>query len=107
MSLFKTTPLRSKAIRNAARGEQCQLQIPGVCNGDPATVVACHSPLAEDRQGTKAPDHAVAFGCSDCHDHLDKRAGRISAEDQHYYFHRGMVQTIARLIEMGIITVKK
>jgi len=66
-------PYRNKKLTAAARGQQCTLQIPGVCQGDTETVVACHSPLLEDREGTKAPDFCIAFGCAQCHDILDRR----------------------------------
>ena len=36
--------IRSKKITNAARDQDCTLNILGVCNFDPATVVFCHFP---------------------------------------------------------------
>lgn len=105
-----SAPYRNKKLTNAARGQECTFQIPGVCIGGTETTVACHSPLLEDRKGTKAPDHAIAFGCRACHDVIDLRkkesesfAGWMANEDQRYYFHRGMVRTLANLIERGVI----
>lgn len=65
-------------IRRAARNQDCQLQILGVCNGDPATTVLCHSnQLAHGKgMGLKAPDTEACFGCSSCHDVLDGRKPR-------------------------------
>jgi hypothetical protein len=65
-------------IRRAARGQECTLQILGVCNGDSTTTVLCHSNRLADGKGMglKAPDHAGCFGCSSCHDVLDGRAPR-------------------------------
>lgn len=65
-------------IRKAAQGQECTLQIPGVCNGDPATVVLCHSNQLSDGKGMglKAPDTEACFGCSACHDVLDGRRPR-------------------------------
>jgi hypothetical protein len=65
-------------IRRAARNQDCQLQILGACNGDPATTVLCHSNQLVDGKGMglKAPDTAACFGCSSCHDVLDGRAKR-------------------------------
>jgi hypothetical protein len=62
-------------IRKAAQGQDCTLRIPGVCNYNPETTVLCHSPyLSSGRgMGLKAPDTEACFGCSSCHDHLDKR----------------------------------
>jgi hypothetical protein len=69
---------RMTPIRKAARGQDCTIQIPGVCNFDPATTVLCHdNRLAAGKgMGLKAPDTAAAFGCSSCHDCLDGRRPR-------------------------------
>lgn len=104
-------PYRSKKLTNAAKGQECTLQIEGVCMGGTETTVACHSPLWEDRNGTKAPDFAIAFGCMACHDVLDRRRKtkfafgpmHLCEEDQRFYFHRGMTRTLANLFERGII----
>lgn len=62
-------------IRKAARGQDCTLRIPGVCNWNPETTVLCHSPYLESGRGMglKAPDEEACFGCSSCHDMLDRR----------------------------------
>lgn len=103
----KLSPYRNKKLTDAARGQFCTLQIPGVCRGGTETTVPCHSPLGEDRNGTKAPDFAIAFGCMGCHDYLDRRkkdnGGHINDEDQRFYFHRGMTRTLAILFDKGII----
>ena len=67
-------------IRRAARGQECTLQLLGVCNGDSSTVVLCHSNRLADGKGMglKAPDTAACFGCSACHDVLDGRVPRPS-----------------------------
>ena len=101
------TPYRNNKLLAAAKGQQCQLQIPGVCQGGTETTVACHSPLCEDRNGTKAPDFSIAFGCMACHDVLDrrKRAGAqyLTEDDQRYYFHRGLLRTLANIFDRGIL----
>lgn len=38
--------LKMSAIRKAARGEECTLNIAGVCSYDPETVVLCHFRMA-------------------------------------------------------------
>ena len=44
-------------LRKAARGRECQVRIPGVCNGNPETSVLAHIRLAElCGTGTKPPD---------------------------------------------------
>lgn len=73
---LKSKGPRMTPIRKAARGQDCTLRIPGVCNFDPATTVLCHSNALADGKGMghKAPDTAACFGCSACHDVLDGRA---------------------------------
>lgn len=79
----KRKPIKSRGpkmtpIRKAAQGQECTMQIPGICNGDPATVVLCHSNQLSDGKGIglKAPDTEACFGCSSCHDVLDGRCPR-------------------------------
>lgn len=72
---MKTKGPRMTPIRKAARGQDCTLRIPGVCNFDPDTTVLCHSNNLADGKGMglKAPDTEACFGCSACHDVMDGR----------------------------------
>jgi hypothetical protein len=77
------TPMKSRRraltkIQKAARGRDCTVEIIGVCNRNPETVVLCHDNRTESGKGMglKAPDTAACFGCSSCHDVLDGRAPR-------------------------------
>ena len=107
MSKNPTAAQRSKKMTNASSGQQCTLEIPGACIGGTETTVGAHSPLPEDRNGTKAPDFCLADACMSCHDYLDRRTTlngeHISEEDQRYYFHRGMVRTLANRFYRGVI----
>ena len=58
-------------ITESARGEHCQIRIPGWCNNDPETTVLCHWNGAG--MGRKHPDFLGAYGCSTCHDIVDGR----------------------------------
>lgn len=75
---FKAQGPKMTPIRKAARGQDCTIQLHGVCNRDPDTSVLCHSnELADGKgMGLKAPDTAAAIGCSACHDVLDGRRPR-------------------------------
>jgi hypothetical protein len=73
-------PMKSRGphmtpIRKSAKNQDCTLRIPGVCNYNPETTVLCHSPFLESGRGMglKAPDDEACFGCSACHDVLDRR----------------------------------
>ncbi|HBE6753888.1 TPA: DUF1364 domain-containing protein, partial [Escherichia coli] len=61
-------------LRKAARGQMCQVRIPGYCNHNPETSVLAHYRLA-GTCGTaiKPHDMQAAIACSSCHDLIDGR----------------------------------
>lgn len=88
-------------IRKSARGEECTLRFPGICNGDTQTTVWCHSNRAEDGKGMglKARDEEGCYGCSACHAWLDGGyAGHMprSTVDVFFDLARGFSQQILR-----------
>ena len=66
--------IKSKKLRDSARGRDCELRLIGSCNGNNETTVLCH--IGRDR-GTaiKCNDTMAVFACSSCHDVID---GRVS-----------------------------
>lgn len=66
---------RNKKLRDSAQGQDCQLRIPGVCNGNPETVVWCHLNGQEYGKGMGHKSHDIFgfYGCSACHDVYDGR----------------------------------
>jgi hypothetical protein len=89
-------------IRESARGENCLVRIPGVCNWDSATVVLAH--LGGGGYGMKSPDYLGAYCCSACHDALD---GRVPSEYSRqrltaYHWH-GIGRTLKILVEKGLL----
>ena len=63
-------------LRKEARGRECQIRCPHICNKDNETVVLAH--LNNKRQfgvgtGQKVPDIFGAWACSACHDIVDWR----------------------------------
>jgi len=104
---MKKSRAKSTPARRAARGRDCTLMIPGVCNRDPATTVLCHSNRLADGKGMglKAPDSAACFGCSDCHDVLDGRRplpGWLTREQLEDTFDRATAITQEQLKQEGI-----
>lgn len=67
-SMAKTNP-----ARQAAKGRDCQIRVPGHCLKTNETVVLCHYRL-NDGGGMKPDDEQAAFGCRTCHDLVDGRA---------------------------------
>lgn len=95
------------AIRKAAKGEQCTLNIAGVCNYNPETVVFCHFPSETHGMGLKSDDLSGGFGCSSCHDVIDGRLHiKLSREDKEFYMRRSQFRTLLKLIDKGIVKCK-
>lgn len=89
-------------LRKLAKGRECQIRIPGVCNGSPETVVLCH--LNGGGIGRKRHDIHGAWGCSSCHDAVDGRMKTpYSARDIRYFFLDAVIRTQEALISEGEI----
>ena len=102
-------------IRESAKGEECQVRIPGVCNGDSETVVFAH--IGGGGMGTKQQDSEGAYCCSACHDVVDARVKVqytengaspiiLTAELIKLYHHEGAMRTRKILIEKGLLILK-
>lgn len=102
--MFKHQCISSKKLRDSARDEECTLNIAGVCNYDNATVVLCHINLDGGKMGGKTDDYSAAFGCSACHAALDSNA--MSREDWLFYASRGVMRTLRRWIEIGLVVIR-
>jgi len=97
-SRMKASRPKSSPIRRSAKGEECTIRLPMVCNYDTATTVLCHSNALADGKGMglKAPDTRAAYGCSACHDVVDGRAPRpegMTKELVDSLFEEGIAQT--------------
>lgn len=102
--ITKPQPVRSRKLRESARGRECTLRIPGVCNGDPATSVLCHLPHGRRGIGTKASDDHAVVGCSACHDALDMRAlPPVSEAELYECMVRALAETHAIWREEGLV----
>ena len=61
-------------LRNLARGQECQVRLPGICNRNPETTVLAHFRMPGTcGMGMKPPDEQAAWACSACHDAIDGR----------------------------------
>jgi len=101
---FKQKRIKSTKITQSARGEECTLRIPGVCNRNPETTVFAH--INGGGMGTKHHDIHGCYACSDCHDWIDSR---ISYGDDYIKAKellRAMTETQTKLLQKGLITVK-
>lgn len=103
----KQPRIKNKKLTNSAKGEQCTLRIPGVCNFNPETTVFAH--MNGGGMGYKHHDIHGCYACSDCHDWLDRRydhpAAGISIARRECDFLRAMIETQTKLLQKGLIKV--
>ena len=100
--------IKSKKIRESARGEDCTVGVVGVCNRNPETTVLAHLQFDGGIMAGKADDLSACYACSDCHDFIDRRNGLVNHKEQDYrwlYMGRALARTIKRLHEKGVINV--
>jgi len=94
-------------ITKSARGEDCSLRIPGVCNFDPATTVFCHAPCVDKGMGYKSPSWWGSYGCSSCHDYIDGRGkfnkwGATDVDDEVFWM-PAIYETQKKLFAKGLL----
>lgn len=94
------------AITKSARGEDCQIRLPGVCNFNPETTVWAHAngSAAGKGIGMKSESLLGTYACSACHDVVDGRT-RVSRSDPavKLAFWEGHARSLRILIEKGIL----
>jgi hypothetical protein len=97
-------------IRESARGEDCQIRLPGHCNHNRETTVWAHGngSAAGKGIGMKSDDLLGSYACSDCHDVYDRRAPtampRVEVE---LAFWEGHARSLILLIKKGVIAVMR
>lgn len=98
--------IKSKKLRDSARGEDCSINIQGVCNYQPETSIMAHVP--SPISGYKSSDLGGAIiCCSSCHDVIDRRVINDEFElERDWYILRAVQVTLNKLYEMGVISVK-
>ena len=100
-TLQKRKPIRSKAIRAAARGQSC-----AVCGCNDGTTVFVHldESWAGKGMGQKADDVAGFFACYRCHlGYAGDPGGNYAIS--YYDIARAMYRTLRILFDMGIIRI--
>ena len=90
-------------LRQSAKGRECQVRIPGVCNRNPETTVLAH--LNGGGMGMKHPDLFGAFACSACHDEIDRRTRLECYEVSRLCHLEGIIRTQSIWLKEGLIKV--
>jgi hypothetical protein len=90
-------------LRKLARGQECLIRVPTVCNGDVTTTVLCHIRMIElSGTGIKAPDVFATFGCSACHAVCDgQQKSEYSYSERRLMLLEGMVRYQLWLLDRG------
>ena len=98
---------KSSKIRRSAQGQECTIRIPGVCNGNPETVVLCHLPGGGI--GGKVSDIHGAYGCSACHSWIDGGWAHdkncLAQWEPELYHLEAVIRTQEILLREGLIKV--
>jgi len=103
---MKSSRPKMTPIRASARGQDCTLRFPGICNRNPETTAWCHSNRLADGKGMglKAPDHHGCYGCSDCHAWLDGGyAGHVAREVVDARFDAARAESQEKLRALGLM----
>ncbi len=93
-------------LTEAAKGQECTIQLFPYCNFNPETTVFAHAPSEDKGMARKSPDWWGADSCSTCHDIVDGRKRTDIPEHEIQACHiRGVFRTIKRRIEQGLIKI--
>ena len=90
-------------LRKLARGQECQIRVPFVCNHNAETTVLAHYRLAGTcGAGMKPDDEQAAWACSACHDAVDGRSATGYDQDTLRLMHaNGVFRTQYLIRRMG------
>lgn len=101
-------------ITDSARGEDCLIRMPGICNFTRETVIWAHAngSAAGKGIGMKSHDLLGSYACSACHDAYDRRRFQharalFSREQVELMFWEGHARSLLRLIEKGIVVIER
>ena len=93
-------------ITKSARGEQCLVRIPYICNHNPETVVFAH--IGGGGMGMKQSSNEGSYCCSSCHDAIDYRLKTNHSTNELKLWHlEGVLRTQKLLIEKGLIVLNE
>jgi hypothetical protein len=86
-------------LRDLARGKECQVRLPDICNGDPATTVLAHYRLAGTcGAGQKPDDWQAAWACHACHAECDRRTRKLETDFVRLCHAEGMIRTLYQIV---------
>ncbi len=103
-AMKKTPRLKQTKIQESARGKDCTVRVPGVCNFNPETTVLGH--LNGGGMAVKHSDIFAAYVCSDCHAWLDGGYVKTATRNERDLLHlQGVIRTQPILMDLGLIII--
>ena len=88
-------------LRKLARGQDCKVNIFGVCNHNPETTVLAH--LNGAGMAIKHHDLFGAWACSSCHAWLDGEYTKTHFRQQRDLYHlQAIMRTQQAMLKMGL-----
>lgn len=95
-------------ITESARGEDCQIRIPGVCSFNAAETVWAHAngSAAGKGIGMKSHDALGSYACFKCHAVVDRMIPLpegLTRDQVKLYFLEGHLRSLIKLIDKGIV----
>ncbi|KZX00083.1 hypothetical protein JL49_13385 [Pseudoalteromonas luteoviolacea] len=96
----------SDKLRESAKGQACQIRLPGICNFDSSTVVLAHVGGGSG-MGQKCDDIHSAYTCSACHDVIDGRSGPVMLSETaiRIFVFEGMIRTQRLFLKQNLVMV--
>ncbi len=106
---FRHEPIRSRKLLDSAKGQPCEIRIPGGCNHDPETTVSCHVHDDSFGMAQKADDSSTFHGCAACHSFLDTGAwlGKFTEAQMLRMILRAILRTLRNRIDRGFLPVDR
>jgi hypothetical protein len=96
--------MKQTAITQSAKGEQCTIRLPMVCNFNSETTVFAHINGIRFGHGVAIKTKLGAYACSTCHDILDGRINHNFERDYLKLAHlEGVIETMIKLEQKGLI----
>lgn len=97
---------RTTSLRQSAHGKQCLVRLPGICNHDPATVVAAHLRRAGMAgTGCKPADILTVRACHNCHREIDRETHYLDQHELDSYVLDALCRTLLTYEKEGLIHV--
>lgn len=102
--------IRSRKYLDGARGSNCTIRIPGVCDNNVETVISAHIRDGIAGMSIKASDISTASCCHACHEVFDRRSPlpngeHLSREDWLFYALRGLQETLEQRVAAGLLVL--